>query len=157
MAIVLDKIFLRFYRGQEVDEEIADYLAQFDNAPRGTKPKKLKELAVLGLQVLDEESETPDLGQIREALREELDRAGVSAQVDPDVVRQAVREAVEGKTGGAYFDLADVRRVVEAALSEALNGLSPQASEGATEEMQTEEAEDLLETLDRSLGIRCGE
>ncbi len=69
---VLDRIVVRFYLGNDQDEEIARYLAQFNNAMQGAKPDEAKRLMHLGLQVVQEERTILNHDAIRNAVREGL-------------------------------------------------------------------------------------
>lgn len=156
MSSLLDQIYIRLYLGNERDEEVAQYLAKFERGRQGTKTDEAKRLMYLGLQALEEESQPPDLAAIREIVSQELAKAGVSAQqVDSETIRQAVQEAVQETIGDnasdTDIDLTGVRRVVDAALSEALNGLRPGAEGAEDTEAEAEEAEALLDKLTSSL------
>lgn len=148
----LDQIYIRLYLGNKKDEEVARYLAQFEQGRQGTKTDEAKRLMYLGLQALKEENQSIDLDAIREIVRQELVQAGASVQVDSETIRQAVQKAIEDNAGNTGIDLAGIRRVVDAALGEALNGLSLRTgAEREDTEAEAEEAEELLDKLTSSL------
>ena len=168
-ATVLDRIVVRFYLGNNQDDSIARYLAQFNNAPRGNKLDEAKRLMYLGLQVVQEERTILNRDAIRNAVREalgETQAALIDALAAPDldptmvrvVVQEAMREVVDEigiKGGSISFDLSDIRKVVNAALQEQLDRLDlstvaqkPDDSDNADEAQQIES---LMAKLDASV------
>ncbi|MCP4542576.1 MAG: hypothetical protein GY832_36100, partial [Chloroflexi bacterium] len=137
MATQLDSFYVRFYLGNDQDDDLARYLAQFNNTRQGTKPDEAKRLMYMGLQVIQEERTILNRDAIRNAVREalgETQAALIDALASPDldpakvrtVVQEAIREVVEeiGIQGGSIpFDLSDIRKVVNAALQEQLGHL----------------------------------
>jgi flagellar biosynthesis/type III secretory pathway protein FliH len=167
---VLDRIVVRFYLGNDQDERLARYLAQFNAAPQGAKPDEAKRLMYLGLQVVKEERTILDRDAIRNAVREALGEtqaalidALASPDLDPTMVRRVVQEAIRDvveelgiQEHSMPFDLSDIRKVVNAALQEQLGRLelSPVAQkphDGNDDDDEAQEVEELMQKLDASL------
>ncbi|MDY7076804.1 MAG: hypothetical protein SXV54_07745 [Chloroflexota bacterium] len=168
---VLDRIVVRFYLGNDQDERLARYLAQFNAAPQGAKPDEAKRLMYLGLQVVKEERTILDRDAIRNAVREALGEtqaamidALASPDLDPAIVRRVVQEAIRDvveeigiQEHSIPFDLSDIRKVVNAALQEQLGRLElstvepkpDDSNDGDDDEAQ--EVEELMQKLDASL------
>ena len=126
MANVLDRITVRLYYGDEADEVVGKYLAQFDSAARGEKHSRIKELLHLGLQALqgDLGDPGPSLTEIRGVIREEL------SLHNPPLDREAISQAVGDALGDAgagdtddnqSFTLSDVRNVVASVVATELD------------------------------------
>ena len=167
MATQLDSFYVRFYLGNNQDDDLARYLAQFNNSPRGAKPDEAKRLMYLGLQVVQEERTILDRDAIRNAVREglgETQAALIDALASPDldpakvrvVVQEAMREVVEEigiKGGSISFNLSDIRKVVNAALQEQLGclELSPVAQKPAVDKDEAQKLEEMMSKLDASV------
>lgn len=124
MANILDRFTVRLYYGDEADEAVGKYLAQFDSAARGEKHNQAKKLLYLGLQTLRDELEdpAPTLTEIRGVIREELALRGTP--LDEDAVSQTVTKALQeadlGESDGSRpsFTLGELRQVMEAVLDQ---------------------------------------
>jgi hypothetical protein len=135
--------------------EITEYLGQFENAPKGTKSDKLKELAYRGLQALEQEDESSlDLDAIRQIVREEMAQATPS--LDRNAVRDAVRKAIRDAASegdGPDFTLSDIRQVVSVVLAQKLDKLDVSRERGSSDDGDEadDEIEDMLDQLGQSL------
>jgi hypothetical protein len=160
---VLDAFSIRLYYGNEDDEAVAKYLAQFNAAAKGVKHNRAKTLLYLGLQALEgEASSHVDEETIRRVIREEMRQ--ISSPLDQRAVRQAVREALDetaDEETDRDFTLSDVRRVMEVTLTQELDrrqlASSPEAPAVEAEEKQDVEGEAEIESaLDRIAGSASG-
>jgi hypothetical protein len=114
------------YYGDEADEAVGKYLAQFDSAAQGEKHNRVKELLHLGLQALrgDLGDSGPNLTEIRGVIREELSLH--NPPLNTDVILQAVRDALGDPGSGnkdenQSFTLSDVRSVVASVIATELD------------------------------------
>jgi len=128
MATRLDEFYIRLYQGNRQDEELAEYLSQFDNARQGTKPDKAKELMKLGLQALKDEKQLPVEDIIHQAAQKAVREAmaQTSPNLDQGAVRRAVQEAMrstESEGGTLDFTLSDIRQVVSVVLDQKFDRL----------------------------------
>jgi hypothetical protein len=150
------RIRFRLYPGQDPDDALIEWLAQFDmpGTPHGAKSRALKRALRLGIQ---RDCETGlDADAIR-AVVEDAVRSSV-LPIDQGVLGKAVREAVEqAAREGVFalpFTLADIRRVVAVTVEQKLDHLNSCSSEDqASSEHNREDSavEDGLDRLGKSV------
>lgn len=97
---VQDEIRARLYRGQEPDDMLLAWLDQFENAPFGAKQQAIKEALLRGIGL------SPADGS-----------AATAVSIDTDTIRTAIEEAMTST-------MAQIRRVVEVGVSNALRGFT---------------------------------
>jgi len=148
VANVLDRITVRLYYGDEADESVGKYLAQFDSAAQGEKHNRVKELLCLGLQALQGDLRDPGLSltEIRGVIREELSLH--NPPLDREAISQAVGDAL-GTTGtgdtndNQSFTLSDVRDVVASVAATELDRRDIQSGPTGVEDDDNEADEEI--------------